>query len=149
MTPPSPDPVTTDKSTEVHTLSAPTPRSNINDDSGRGSCIHASQRMATTLGKRRTQTDNSSLEWRVRCVEESIECLLRTRTAHLLDNPTSPMQLTHITQNNTDHSQMLLSMSKLLEKLYNSISFIEARYKYLLPVPLEQSTRPKDDSRDK
>ena len=60
--------------------------------------------MVTTLGKRRKQTDNSSLAWRVRCDEESLECLFRMRTGLLLGNPPSQMQLTHEMQNNTDQT---------------------------------------------
>ena len=84
------------------------------------------------LAYRCRQTDDKSLAWRMLLVEESLECLFRTRTGLLLGDPRNHRQLTQLTQemrNNTDQTQILTFMLELLEKFYHSISFIEARYR--------------------
>ena len=147
--PPTSDPSPGIKRKEVPSPAGSTARSHIYDDPGLDNSILAYNKMVNTMGKRRTQTDISSLAWRVRCVEESLECLFRTRTGLLLGMPNTTMELPPEMQNTNDPAQMLLSMSKLLGKLFYSISFIEARYRYLLPVPLETPPRSKKDSCDK
>lgn len=93
------------------------------------------------------QAEHQTLALRMSRVEEKIECLLRTRTPRQFPYASPPMQTPPSTPSKLDHSKMLLSTSNLLVKLYESISYIEARYKYVLPYPPEYSS-PSDDNTD-